>query len=92
MHYLTKETLFAVPYFISFVLLTNWLMYNLFVAVILDHFAHLSPSSSTPSLHTLIDRFRHTWTEVNPSDPYFIDMPLLEKFVLSLPPPLGNYR
>jgi len=79
----------AYPFFVSFVFITSWVLLNLFVVIILDHFAHMSPASDTPSLHLLIHEFRDAWSTLNPSDPLFIDTFMLGALVRELGAPLG---
>lgn len=56
---------FAYPYFITFILVTTFLMLNLFVAVIMDNFDYLTRDSSILGTHHL-DEYVRIWAEFDP--------------------------
>jgi hypothetical protein len=55
----------AIPYFVSFVCLCNFLIINLFVAVIMDNFDYLTRDWSILGPHHL-DDFVLLWSEYDP--------------------------
>lgn len=56
----------ALPFFVTFVILCNFLMINLFIAVIMDNFQYLTQDVSTLNVHHL-KRFSQTWSELDPA-------------------------
>ena len=56
----------AYPYFVTFFVMTSFLILNLFVAVIMDNFDYLTRDSSILGAHHL-DEFIRIWAEYDPS-------------------------
>ena len=56
----------ALPFFVVFVVLCNWLIVNLFIASIMDNFQYLLQDPGTLNEHHL-KRFTQTWSEFDPA-------------------------
>ena len=75
-------------YFVSFVLVSTFLLLNLLVAVILDNFEFLTRDSSILGPHHL-DEFIQNWSEFDPNGSGFIHYKDLFQLVKAMEPPLG---
>ena len=84
----TCGNIVAVPFFISFVFFVQFLMLNLFVAVIMDNFEFLTRDSSILGPQHL-DKFPEAWSDLDPHATGFIPVMELKKLVSRLHPPLG---
>ena len=84
----TCGNIVAVPFFISFVFFVQFLMLNLFVAVIMDNFEFLTRDSSILGPQHL-DKFPEAWSDLDPHATGFIAVMELKKLVSRLHPPLG---
>ena len=80
----------AIPYFISFQIIGSFVILNLVVAVILEHFASLG--SQNPELVTAsdVEAFKEVWAIFDPDADNKISAHDLPALVLSVPPPLGR--
>ena len=84
----------AVVYFLSFTLLSNFILLNLVVAVILENFADfMDPGDPTEtgkeSDHVLMDKFREGWLEVDSKTELIIPDFMIVKLLYAIEPPLG---
>ena len=79
----------AVPYFISFVFFVQFLMLNLFVAVIMDNFEFLTRDSSILGPQNL-DKFPAIWSDFDPHAAGKIAALDLQYLLPKLDPPLGK--
>ena len=84
----TCGNIVAVPFFISFVFFVQFLMLNLFVAVIMDNFEFLTRDSSILGPQHL-DKFPEAWSDLDPHATGYIPVMELKKLVSRLHPPLG---
>ena len=82
------RTWIAIPYFVIFIILTNFLMVNLFIAVIMDNFEYLTQDASTLNVHHL-DRFAVAWQGFDPAGHGKLPPGILMELFKRLPPPLG---
>eukprot|EP00036_Acanthoecidae_sp_10tr_P014734 CAMPEP_0206289576 /NCGR_PEP_ID=MMETSP0106_2-20121207/2185_1 /ASSEMBLY_ACC=CAM_ASM_000206 /TAXON_ID=81532 /ORGANISM="Acanthoeca-like sp., Strain 10tr" /LENGTH=1614 /DNA_ID=CAMNT_0053720129 /DNA_START=528 /DNA_END=5372 /DNA_ORIENTATION=- len=78
----------AVPYFVSFTLLSMFLFLNLFVAVIMDNFEYLATDSSELGPQQLAS-FVDAWSHYDPAGTRSISHVELPKLLRELQPPLG---
>ena len=78
----------ALPFFISFVFFVQFLMLNLFVAVIMDNFEFLTRDSSILGPHHL-DKFPAVWSDFDPHVTKVIKAMELKVLLTKLDPPLG---
>jgi len=81
----------ALPFFVTFVILCNFLMINLFIAVIMDNFQYLTQDVSTLNVHHL-KRFSQTWSELDPAGAGRLPPGNLMELFKRMPPPLGFGR
>jgi len=81
-------------YFISFYILTGYILTNLFILVLLQQFENYSSNPNNP-LHTFKDyiaKFRKIWGNyINFKEPMKIHQRHLVNFLLALKPPLGIF-
>ena len=74
-------------YFYSFTLIVSFVIFNLFVGVVLEAFENseegeiLNPED--------LEHFTNIWADFDPDATWYISINDLQKFVLSLEPPLG---
>ncbi|CAM9780756.1 unnamed protein product [Chrysoparadoxa australica] len=83
------DTGVTVIYFLSFNVLSAFMMLNVFIAIVVEAMsinAHLGDSSLTPSEFSLICE---AWSELDPEASYLLPTQLLVKFLRSLPAPVG---
>lgn len=81
-------TWFAVPYFVSFVMLVTFLVLNLFIAVIMDNFDYLTDDPAHLGEQDL-GRFTDLWAEYDPDGTGYIHHSDLVRLLRQEPPPLG---
>lgn len=79
---------FAVPYFVSFVIVVSFLVLNLFVAVIMDNFEYLTQDDSHLG-ETDLPRFVDLWRRFDPKATGLIHHRDLALLLREEPPPLG---
>lgn len=82
----------AVPYFVAFSVLSNFVLLNIIVAIILDNFSNQATddavdSSRITSAH--LDSFRDAWAEEDPDAKQRVHVTSLPNLVLRTPFPLG---
>jgi hypothetical protein len=78
----------AFAYFVSFIFLCNFLMLNLFVAVIMDNFDYLTRDTSILGAHHL-DEFIRVWAEYDPNASGWIHYKEMYDMLRNMDPPLG---
>ena len=78
----------AYAYFVSFIFLCNFLMLNLFVAVIMDNFDYLTRDTSILGAHHL-DEFIRVWAEYDPNASGWIHYKEMYDMLRNMDPPLG---
>ena len=83
-----EKTWLAIPYFVTFIILTTFLMVNLFIAVIMDNFEYLTQDVSTLNVNHL-DRFHSAWQKLDPAGDGRLPPGNLMELFKQLPPPLG---
>ena len=79
----------AVPYFISFQLISSFIFLNLIVAVILDNFATLHNARPELVSSSDLENFSEVWSDYDPDATNFIAVADLPYLLQRLPPPLG---
>ncbi|KAK7247748.1 hypothetical protein SO694_00088166 [Aureococcus anophagefferens] len=84
----------AYPFFATFVILGNFMMLNLCVAVILEAFAEFMNADSEVEkqrgeLRSQVAAFKDTWMAHDPENTMFIPSYRIVAFLQDLPPPLG---
>lgn len=76
-------------YFLSFFILSSLLMLNLLVAIILDNFGDTQTFENCAVQHGDLSIFSKMWSEFDPKATGFMDSHDLERFLRTLPLPLG---
>ena len=92
--FLAEGSQMAVFYFLTFTLISNFILLNLVVAVILENFADfMDPGDPTEtgkeSDHVLMNKFREGWLEVDTKTELVIPDFMIVKLLYALEPPLG---
>eukprot|EP00037_Helgoeca_nana_P027704 m.318938 g.318938 ORF g.318938 m.318938 type:complete len:1628 (+) comp27580_c0_seq1:447-5330(+) len=78
----------AIPYFVSFTVLSTFLFLNLFVAVIMDNFEYLTNDQSELGPQQLAG-FVQAWSQYDPAGTRSIDYTELPNMLREMDPPLG---
>jgi voltage-dependent calcium channel L type alpha-1D len=78
----------AYPYFVTFFVMTSFLILNLFVAVIMDNFDYLTRDWSILGAHHL-DEFVNLWSEYDPDGKGKIKHMDVVTLLRKINPPLG---
>ena len=79
----------AIPYFISFQIISSYVILNLIVAVILENFSSLgSLNPNLVSSHD-VEHFKEIWAEYDPDCDNYIPSSQLPSLILTTPPPMG---
>merc|ERR1719495_990246 len=81
-------SLMAYPYFVTFFVMTSFLILNLFVAVIMDNFDYLTRDWSILGAHHL-DEFVNLWSEYDPDAKGKIKHVDVVTLLRKISPPLG---
>lgn len=81
----------AYIYFVTFIFFCNFLMLNLFVAVIMDNFDYLTRDSSILGPHHL-DEFVNCWGEYDPAATGWINYNDMYEMLRNMAPPVGFGR
>jgi hypothetical protein len=79
----------AVPYFISYQVLSSFIFLNLVVAVIIENFATLHHTSSDLASASDLEMFSEAWAQYDPDATNFMKMEDVPKLIFQLPRPLG---
>ncbi|KNC46856.1 egg laying defective protein 19 [Thecamonas trahens ATCC 50062] len=79
----------AVLFFVSFLLVTFYVMLNLFVAIILESFDIATREEGATVTDDDLSNFAEKWSHYDPNTTYFIAFTELRALVLELDPPLG---
>ena len=79
----------AYPYFVTFFVMTSFLILNLFVAVIMDNFDYLTRDWSILGAHHL-DEFVNLWSEYDPDGKGKIKHMDVVTLLRKINPPLGK--
>ena len=81
----------AYPYFVTFFVMTSFLILNLFVAVIMDNFDYLTRDWSILGAHHL-DEFVNLWSEYDPDGKGKIKHMDVVTLLRKINPPLGELK
>ncbi|CAG7722563.1 unnamed protein product [Allacma fusca] len=81
--------LFATAYMVSFIIITDLIVLNMYVAVILENFYDASQEEEVGIVEDDLEMFYVRWSRYDPQATQFIDFELLSDFLASLDPPLG---
>jgi hypothetical protein len=76
-------------YFLFFFILSSLLLWNLFVAIILDNFGATQTFENAVVQHEHLDGFSSAWCELDPTASGFIPSDKLKFLLMQLPRPLG---
>ena len=79
----------AVPYFISFQVLSSFIFLNLVVAVIIENFATLHDTRPDLVSASDLEMFMEAWAHYDPNATNFMKMDDVPALILELPRPLG---
>ena len=79
----------AVPYFISFQVLSSFIFLNLVVAVIIENFATLHDTRPDLVSASDLEMFMEAWAHYDPGASNFMKMDDVPALILELPRPLG---
>ena len=79
----------AVPFFISFQVLSSFIFLNLVVAVIIENFATLHHTSSDLVSASDLEMFSEAWAQYDPDATNFMKMEDVPRLIFQLPRPLG---
>eukprot|EP00951_Prasinocladus_malaysianus_P019185 scaffold155001_cov38-Prasinocladus_malaysianus.AAC.1 len=79
----------AVPFFVAFISIAFFILLNLFLAVILDHFVETKRMEEYHLTAVDFSIFSEEWTKLDPDATLVIPAVKLERFVSELPTPLG---
>jgi hypothetical protein len=79
----------AVPYFISFQVLSSFIFLNLVVAVIIENFSTLHDTRPDLVSASDLEMFMEAWAHYDPSATNFMKMDDVPALILELPRPLG---
>jgi hypothetical protein len=79
----------AIPYFLTFQLIGNFIFLNLFVAVILENFATLHNTDQCLVATYDLEVFNSAWSQLDPDATNFLPTTKLALLLHSVPRPLG---
>lgn len=93
MHYLyTQGYHTSISFFLAFVIVTNFLLLNLFIAVILENFADITTSEREDELKLKQEhlvQFAKAWSLLDPDHNNYIQSFNLVPLLYQIPPPIG---
>ena len=80
---------YAIPFFISFILVVSMIFLNLFIAIILQSFEEANQKYTKCFTQDMVDNFREVWSFFDPDATGFISIKQFETFMIQLDKPLG---
>jgi len=79
----------ALPFFVSFMMISSFVLLNLVVAIVLDNFTQLGNQDPDLASSNDIDIFKEVWASYDPDADGLVPVDQLPHLVLEVPQPLG---
>lgn len=82
----------SVAYFVSYIIITNLIVINMYIAIILENFVEANQDEEIGIVEDDLEMFYIRWSRYDPSATQFIGFNQLSEFLASLDPPLDIPR